>query len=338
MTLLGKRIPIIFSLAIWFVVWELIGRVKLSLLIPPFSHVVAAGITILPTEKFAAAAMISLRSFAVGMAFALAIGIPLGVLMARSASVGRILGMWVNIFVSAPISALVPILMSVVGIGETTVVVTVFLFAVFVIILDTQVGVRQADRSLVEMALSFGARRSQLYTKVLLLSALPEILAGLRLAAIRGVKETLVDAVKIEGGGRSVPAMRALVDAGIPVMGHLGLTPQSLHQFGGYGLQARGVDVQRAVKLSDQAHLIFPYHKRLDIVEEASRTGRIGTTGRGIGPCYVDKIARSGIRVADLCDAEEFPIKLRACVEEKNRLLKALYDEPPFSYDELLER
>ncbi|MBI3996874.1 MAG: adenylosuccinate synthase [Candidatus Omnitrophica bacterium] len=103
-------------------------------------------------------------------------------------------------------------------------------------------------------------------------------------------------------------------------------------------LQARGVDVRRAVKLSDQAHLIFPYHKRLDIVEEAGRTGRIGTTGRGIGPCYVDKIARSGIRVADLCDAEEFPIKLRACVEEKNRLLKALYDEPPFSYDELLAR
>ena len=192
MTLLGKRIPIIFSLAIWFVVWELIGRVKLSLLIPPFSHVVAAGITILPTEKFAAAAMISLRSFAVGMAFALAIGIPLGVLMARSASVGRILGMWVNIFVSAPISALVPILMSVVGIGETTVVVTVFLFAVFVIILDTEVGVKQSDSSLVEMARCFGAQPYQIYTKVLLLSALPEILAGVRLATIRGVKGVVI--------------------------------------------------------------------------------------------------------------------------------------------------
>lgn len=192
MTLFGKRVPIIFSLAIWFVVWELIGQAKLSTIIPPFSRVVAAGITIVPTEKFTAAASISLRSFAIGMAFALVIGIPVGVLMARVESLAKIFGMWVNIFVSAPISALVPILMAVVGIGETTVVVTVFLFAVFVIILDTQVGVKQADRSLVEMARAFGARRHQLYTKVLILSALPEILAGLRLGAIRGVKGVVI--------------------------------------------------------------------------------------------------------------------------------------------------
>lgn len=190
--LFGKKIPIFFSLAIWFIVWELIGQARLSTIIPPFSRVVAAGITIVPTEKFSAAASISLRSFAIGMALSLAIGIPVGVLMARVESLGRILGMWVNIFVSAPISALVPILMAVVGIGETTVVVTVFLFAVFVIILDTRVGVKQADRSLVEMARSFGARRDQLYTKVLILSALPEILAGLRLGAIRGVKGVVI--------------------------------------------------------------------------------------------------------------------------------------------------
>jgi NitT/TauT family transport system permease protein len=126
------------------------------------------------------------------MALALSIGIPVGVLMARMKGIGRILGTWVNVFVSAPISALVPILMGVVGIGETTVVVTVFLFAVFVIIIDTQVGVENADRSLVEMARAFGARRHQLYTKVLMLSALPEILAGLRLGAIRGVKGVVI--------------------------------------------------------------------------------------------------------------------------------------------------
>ena len=192
MILFGKKIPIFFSLVIWFVVWELIGQAKLSMLIPPFSRVVAAGIMILPSEKFSAAVSISLRSFAIGMAFALVIGIPIGVLMARVENLGKVLGMWVNIFVSAPISALVPILMAVIGIGETTVVVTVFLFAVFVIILDTQVGIKQADRSLVEMARSFGAQRHQIYTKVLLLSALPEILAGLRLGAIRGVKGVVI--------------------------------------------------------------------------------------------------------------------------------------------------
>src|SRR5688572_22336067 len=126
----------LLSLAIWFVLWEIAGRLKISTIVPPFSAVVEAMFEITPTEKFGKAAIITLRSFGLGMLFALLIGIPLGIAMARVKSVGRILGMWVNIFVSAPISALVPILMAVVGIGETTVVVTVFLFAVFVITLD----------------------------------------------------------------------------------------------------------------------------------------------------------------------------------------------------------
>ncbi|MBI3321005.1 MAG: adenylosuccinate synthase [Candidatus Omnitrophica bacterium] len=103
-------------------------------------------------------------------------------------------------------------------------------------------------------------------------------------------------------------------------------------------LRARGIDVTQAVKLSDQAHLIFPYHKRLDLLEENARTGRIGTTGRGIGPCYVDKVARSGIRVADLGNQQAFAEKLRQNVAEKNQWLRLLYGEPPVSYEELLER
>jgi NitT/TauT family transport system permease protein len=182
----------LLSLAVWFVVWEIVGRAGLSSIVPPFSSVIDAMFTVVPTGKFRAAALISLRSFGLGMGLAVALGIPLGILMARTRTVGRLLGLWVNIFVSAPISALVPLLMAVVGIGETTVVVTVFLFAVFVITLDTQVGIRHADRSLLEMARSFGATRGQLYGKVLLLSALPEILAGLRLGAIRGVKGVVI--------------------------------------------------------------------------------------------------------------------------------------------------
>jgi NitT/TauT family transport system permease protein len=190
--LFGKRIPLSVSLLFWFVVWEAVGRFGVSSIFPPLSKVVAAGLTILPTEKFVKAVEISLRSFALGMTAALVVGIGLGALMARVRSIGRILGTWVNVFVSAPISALVPILMAVLGIGETTVVATVFLFAVFVIILDTEVGMRKADRSLIEMARSFGARRSQLYSKVLIWSALPEILAGIRLGAIRGVKGVVI--------------------------------------------------------------------------------------------------------------------------------------------------
>lgn len=192
MILFGRKIPIVFSLAVWFCLWEIVGHSGFSSIIPPFTSVVQTAFVIAQTDKFAAATAITLRSFSTGMLLAIAIGLPLGFLMARVAFAGRLLGMWVNIFVSAPISALVPLLMAVVGIGETTVVATVFLFAVFVIVLDTQVGVQHADRSLVEMARSFGARRSQIYTKVLILSALPEILAGLRLGAIRGVKGVVI--------------------------------------------------------------------------------------------------------------------------------------------------
>ena len=180
------------SLAIWCLVWEAVGRAGVAFIVPPLSRVVGSGAAVVTSPKFAAAAWISLRAFALGMACAVAIGIPLGILMARAEAVGRILRVWVNVFVSAPVSALVPLLMAVVGIGQTTVVVTVFLFAVFVIVLDTEVGVRRVSGSLVEMAACFGAGRRDLYRKVLLPAALPEILAGLRLAAIRGVKGVVV--------------------------------------------------------------------------------------------------------------------------------------------------
>ena len=180
------------SLALWCVVWEAVGRAGVSSIVPPLSRVVASGMAVLASGKFAAAAWLSVRTFALGMACAVVVGVPLGIVMARSEAVGRILRVWVSVFVSAPVSALVPILMAVLGIGETTVVVTVFLFAVFVIILDTEVGVTQVSRSLVEMGRCFGASRGELYRKILLPAALPEILAGLRLGAIRGVKGVVI--------------------------------------------------------------------------------------------------------------------------------------------------
>ncbi|MDI6726137.1 MAG: ABC transporter permease subunit [Smithellaceae bacterium] len=192
MQLYGKKIPLSLSLLLWFLLWELLGRMEVSSIFPPLSRIFVAAMTVLPSEKFIKAVEISLRTFALGMSLALIVGIGLGALMARVKLFREILGTWVNIFVSAPISALVPILMGLLGIGESTVVATVFLFAVFVIILDTQVGVSKADKSLVEMAQSFGGNRYQIYTKILILSALPEILAGIRLGVIRGVKGMVI--------------------------------------------------------------------------------------------------------------------------------------------------
>ncbi len=81
--------------------------------------------------------------------------------------------------------------------------------------------------------------------------------------------------------------------------------------------------------LSESLHIIMPYHKRLDIAREAkSGDKKIGTTGRGIGPCYEDKIGRRGIRLMDLVDPVVFSRKLRENLEEKNILLERLGEEP----------
>ena len=82
------------------------------------------------------------------------VGVTLGVLMGRFKAVDDLFGIWVNIFVSAPLSALVPVLMILFGIGETTVVVTVFLFAVWIIVLDTRAGIQHVPNSLIEMGRS----------------------------------------------------------------------------------------------------------------------------------------------------------------------------------------
>jgi adenylosuccinate synthase len=82
--------------------------------------------------------------------------------------------------------------------------------------------------------------------------------------------------------------------------------------------------------ISEKAHLIMPYHRRLDVAREAHGVGKkIGTTGRGIGPAYEDKIARVGIRVCDLMDEEIFREKLNRNVEEKNFYLTKLFGEAP---------
>ncbi len=91
-------------------------------------------------------------------------------------------------------------------------------------------------------------------------------------------------------------------------------------------LRAKGVKVGKNLLLSDRAHVVFPYHKQQDILQENdSARAKIGTTGRGIGPCYTDKSARCGIRICDMLDRATFKEKLQANVKFKNRLFAALY-------------
>ncbi|MAF86035.1 MAG: adenylosuccinate synthase [Dehalococcoidales bacterium] len=88
--------------------------------------------------------------------------------------------------------------------------------------------------------------------------------------------------------------------------------------------------------ISDRAHLIMPYHLLLDRLEEESRAGKaIGTTGKGIGPAFADKVARSGIRTGDLLDKEVFLERLRFILDYKNTILTKVYGASPLSLDEI---
>jgi adenylosuccinate synthase len=89
--------------------------------------------------------------------------------------------------------------------------------------------------------------------------------------------------------------------------------------------------------ISENAHLIMPYHKSLDLNQEAAlkSSKKIGTTGRGIGPCYEDKIIRKGIKVGDLLDEDLFKDKLKDNVEEKNFLLTKRLNSVPVSFEDI---
>jgi len=191
MDLYGFKIPRVAALLFWAALWEIVGQFELLLLFPPLSEVLFALPDVVTTSSFAEAARITVAAYLGGLALAVVLGIGLGMLMGLVKAADNLLNMWVNIFLSAPLSALVPVIMILFGMGMPTVVVTVFMFAVWIIALDTRAGVLHVSPSLIEMSRSFGASRWERF-RIILLSAMPEILAGVRLGVIRGVKGVVI--------------------------------------------------------------------------------------------------------------------------------------------------
>ena len=100
-------------------------------------------------------------------------------------------------------------------------------------------------------------------------------------------------------------------------------------------LEEHGFKCEGRLFISHNAHLIMPYHKLLDSLNE-SGDKKIGTTGRGIGPCYIDKYARKGIRIVDLLSREDLEAKIRANLEEKNNILTKLYNHIQLDVEEIV--
>ena len=105
------------------------------------------------------------------------------------------------------------------------------------------------------------------------------------------------------------------------------------------GLAAKGVTLTPTqLMISWNAHVILPYHRVLDQLREASKgAGRIGTTGRGIGPCYEDKVARRGVRIADLVDPGRLRTRLEEILPEKNRMIVEWYGGEALDLEQILE-
>src|SRR6185503_4346236 len=127
MLIAGFRIPTAASLILWAILWEIVGQMQVTILLPPLSRVFVRIVEIVPTATFLSALWLTGYAFVVGNIIAILVGVPLGVLMGRSQIADRIFLPWVNLFLSAPLTALVPVIMVIFGLGQTTIILTVVL-------------------------------------------------------------------------------------------------------------------------------------------------------------------------------------------------------------------
>lgn len=209
-----------YAVALLLVAWELIGRYVFTskLMFAPVSAVLAEFARLWATGELERHMLVSFTALAVGFAIAALVGIALGSLIAISDTVGEHVDPVINALYATPLVAFSPILILAFGIGPASTVAIVFLLVIFPILINTTAGIRSTDASLIEAARSFSASRLEIFRLVLLPSALPFIVAGLRLGIGRGLvavfigelsgaREGLGYLISISGQTFNVPAM-----------------------------------------------------------------------------------------------------------------------------------
>lgn len=181
---------ILIGLAIWEIIARFIVHDKLFLVSP--SGVVIRSIQLWQTGDLQHNIITSGIEFVLGVVVAIVVGVILGLILSTNASLRTALTPWVSAFNATPIVALSPLLILWFGLGLMSKIVVVFSTAVFAVLVNTETGIENVDNGLVETALAFGANRRQTFTKVLLPSAVPYIVAGIRLAIGRGLVGVVV--------------------------------------------------------------------------------------------------------------------------------------------------
>ena len=183
----------LLSLVIVGLVWEIAGRSgRWPLILAPISDIWAKFLQLTATGELTRHVLVSLNEFFVGFAIAAVLGILLGIAIASSDAVKDFIDPWVSAVYATPTVALAPLFIFMFGIDAPSKMAVVFLLAIFPVVINTATGIRATDQVYIEAARSFSASRGQIFTKVLIPSALPFIVAGLRLGIGRGLVGVVV--------------------------------------------------------------------------------------------------------------------------------------------------
>jgi ABC-type nitrate/sulfonate/bicarbonate transport system permease component len=178
---LRRWLPPIVLFAVVAVVWEVGAGASDNILLPTFTRTVAALGDLLIGGEIWEPLWVSNQTMIVGFLIASALAIPSGLIMGRIGTIDRAANPWVSILVVLPQAPLLPILVMMVGLNFAAAVLLVIAFVFVYVVINTRAGIRNIDRGLIEMAVSFGAREREIWRDILIPGALPAIATGLRI-------------------------------------------------------------------------------------------------------------------------------------------------------------
>jgi NitT/TauT family transport system permease protein len=176
------------SLIAGVIVWEGAGRLLDFKFFPPFSRVLSASLAMIANGEIVTNLAASLSSLFIGFTLAAAGGVLLGALMGRYPLIEHSFDIYIHAFLAAPTLVYVPILFALFGVSRLSQIAVVFLYAFFIITVNSMAGIHKVNRDWIEMARSFGATERQLFWRVMLPASLPLILSGLRTGLARATK------------------------------------------------------------------------------------------------------------------------------------------------------
>jgi NitT/TauT family transport system permease protein len=189
---LEKNTLRVASVVVLLIVWQVVGMNSDPIVLPTPLAVFASWWELMKTGELITAAGASVTVFALGFATALALGIPLGVATGVSRPLGYFFDTYITIFWSTPSIALLPLLVVWFGLTLETKLVLVFLSAFWPLVINTQVGIQHVEKSYLEVATAFGAKRMELLRHVLFPAAVPYLVAGIRIAVGRAIIGVIV--------------------------------------------------------------------------------------------------------------------------------------------------